>query len=266
MGIVNTTPDSFSDGGNLPTLDTALTHALALADAGATIIDIGGESSRPGASPVDLSVEHARTIPLISALRTERPHLPISIDTTKAAIAQAALEAGANIINDISGLSKDPRMIDVAAASRAGVVIMHMQGAPQTMQENPVYGSVVDEVFTYLKDRCEQAQARGLAADSIVIDPGIGFGKTTAHNLTLLRATQTFECLAPTLIGASRKRFLGELTGRSDPSARTAASLGAAAYALMQGASILRVHDVIETCDLCRVMDTLREGEHHEMD
>ena len=262
MGIVNTTPDSFSDGGNLPTLDTALTHALSLADAGATIIDIGGESSRPGATPVDLPEEHARTIPLIRALRAERPRLPISIDTTKAAIAQAALEAGADIINDISGLRKDPHMIDVAVASRAGVIIMHMQGTPQTMQENPAYESVVDEVFTSLKDLYEQAQAKGIAADSIVIDPGIGFGKTTAHNLALLRATQSFECLAPTLIGASRKRFLGELTQRGAPSSRMAASLGAAAYALMQGASILRVHDVIETCDLCRVMDTLQKGEH----
>ena len=261
MGIVNTTPDSFSDGGNLPTLDIALTHALSLADAGATIIDIGGESSRPGATPVDLPEEHARTIPLIRALRAERPHLPISIDTTKAAIAEAALEAGADIINDISGLRKDPHMIDVATASRAGVIIMHMQGTPQTMQENPAYESVVEEVFASLKDRYEQAQARGVASDSIVIDPGIGFGKTTAHNLELLRAIQTFECLAPTLIGASRKRFLGELTERGDPSSRMAASLGAAAYALMQGASILRVHDVIETCDLCRVMDTLRKGE-----
>jgi dihydropteroate synthase len=262
MGIVNTTPDSFSDGGQLPTLEAALEQALALSDAGATLIDIGGESSRPGASPVAVSEEYARTIPLIHALRAERPLLPISIDTTKAAIAQAAIEAGADIINDISGMSKDPHMIDVASSSGAGVVIMHMQGAPQTMQKNPTYDSVADDVLTYLKNRYMQLQEMGIAAHSIVIDPGIGFGKTTAHNLDLLRAVHTFEQLAPTLIGVSRKRFLGELTGRSDPKARTAGSLGAAAYALMQGASILRVHDVIETCDLCMVMDTLLGSEH----
>jgi len=261
MGILNATPDSFSDGGDFFDPSMAVERALEMVAQGADIIDIGGESTRPGAEPVSATKEIARTAPIIGKIR-EHSDVPISIDTMKAEVAFQTLEAGADIINDVSAFETDPKMVEVAAESGAGVVLMHMKGSPQTMQENPTYGSVVDEVCTYLRTRLDFAAAHGLARNQMVIDPGIGFGKTTEHNLELLRGLpELLKCGAPVLVGASRKRFIGQVTGRTDPAERKAGSLGVAAWAATQGAHILRVHDVIDTCDVCRMLDTLTSGD-----
>ena len=257
MGILNTTPDSFSDGGNFSDPSAALERALELAAQGADLIDIGGESTRPGADPISATEEITRTAPIIGKIR-EHSDIPISIDTMKSEVAFQALEAGADIINDISAFETDPKMVEVAAETGAGTVLMHMKGSPQTMQENPTYGNVVSEVCTYLCSRMDFAAAHGLARNQMVIDPGIGFGKTTERNLELLRGLpELASCCFPILVGASRKRFIGQLTGRTDPAEREAGSLGVAAWAVTRGAHILRVHDVINTCDVCRMLDTL---------
>lgn len=261
MGILNVTPDSFSDGGDFLALEAAVERALEMVAGGADIIDIGGESSRPGAAPVSLADELARTVPTIGKIRAHSD-IPISIDTTKAEVARRSLEAGADIVNDISAFECDPRMAEVVAESGAGVVLMHMQGSPQTMQHDPTYGNVVDEVGAYLRDRIGFATRLGIPADRIVVDPGIGFGKTLEHNLALLRhLAKLAECGRPLLVGASRKRFIGQLTGQDDPAGRLAGSLGVAAWAAQAGAHILRVHDVIETCDVVRIVDTLSAGD-----
>lgn len=266
MGILNTTPDSFSDGGQHNTIPTAIQHAETLIQHGADIIDIGGESTRPGAQPVAAEEEIQRTQPIIKTLRQKYPHQLISIDTTKAPVAEAALNAGANIINDISALRHDPAMAPLAAQHRAGIVLMHMQGTPQTMQQKPTYSNVVTDVYHHLQQQIETALQAGIQRNAIVIDPGIGFGKTLEHNLELLRHLDHFTSLAPLLVGLSRKRFIGTLTQKENPAERLPGSLAAAAYALSKGAHILRVHDVIETCDLCRIFDTLMEDEPNAMD
>ncbi|MBN2164565.1 MAG: dihydropteroate synthase [Pontiellaceae bacterium] len=261
MGILNVTPDSFSDGGEYIDPDKAVTHALEMIRQGADIIDIGGESTRPGAAPVSADNEIRRTAPVIEAIR-RKTELPISIDTMKATVAEAALSAGADIINDVSGFEADPAMAGVAAESGAGVVLMHMKGTPRTMQENPVYADVVQEVVDYLAARAGAVEQAGVARERIVLDPGIGFGKTLEHNLALLRHLP--ELLAagyPVLVGASRKRFIGQITGRENPEDRRAGSLGVAAWSVGAGAHILRVHDVIDTCDVCRMLDRLETGE-----
>jgi dihydropteroate synthase len=261
MGILNATPDSFSDGGHCADPEAALDRALEMAAQGADIIDIGGESTRPGAAPVPVMQEIRRTVPLIVRIR-EHTDVPISIDTMKAETAAEALDAGADIINDVSAFVADARMADVAAETRAGVVLMHMKGTPGTMQDQPAYENVLGEVGTYLKQRIEAAAQHGIGRESIVVDPGIGFGKTLEHNLELLRGiNQLSECGCPILVGASRKSFIGQITGRDVPADRLAGSLGAAAWAVLQGAHILRVHDVIDTCDICRLVDTLLSGE-----
>jgi dihydropteroate synthase len=261
MGILNVTPDSFSDGGSFIDPRAAVDHALEMADQGADIIDIGGESTRPGAEPVSAADEIRRTVPVIEKIR-EQSDIPVSIDTTKSEVAALALEAGADIINDVSALELDPDMAALAAESGAGVILMHMQGTPGTMQSNPSYGNVLEEIRDYLESRSGAAIQRGIARDRIVIDPGIGFGKTTEHNLTLLRELPALaECGYPVLIGASRKNFIGQLTGRKAPADRRAGSLGAAAWAVVNGAHILRVHDVLDTCDICRMLDTFISGD-----
>lgn len=261
MGILNVTPDSFSDGGEFIDPLAAVSQALKMIDQGADIIDIGGESTRPGAQPVSEADEIRRTIPVIEKVR-EQSDIPISIDTTKSQVAIQAVAAGADIINDVSALSADPAMAATAADSGAGVVLMHMRGTPRTMQENPVYKDVVDEVCTYLKARGDFAEDHGVARERIVVDPGIGFGKTTEHNLALLRSLPRLaQTDYPILIGASRKRFIGEITGKTVPATRTAGSLGAAAWAITCGAHILRVHDVLDTCDICRLLDRFTDGE-----
>jgi len=261
MGILNTTPDSFSDGGAHSDPEMALDRALEMVAQGADMIDIGGESTRPGATSVSATEEIARTIPIIDKVR-EQSNVPISIDTMKAEVAFQALEAGADIINDVSAFEKDPQMVEVAAATRAGCVLMHMKGSPQTMQTNPSYGNVVDEVRAYLQSRMDFATSHGIERNRMVIDPGIGFGKTLEHNLDLLRALPRLaECGYPILVGASRKYFLGQMTNRKDPEERRAGSLGVAAWAALHGAHILRVHDVIDTCDVCTLVDTLSGGD-----
>ncbi|MBT8042837.1 MAG: dihydropteroate synthase, partial [Pontiella sp.] len=192
----------------------------------------------------------------------EHSDIPISIDTMKAEVASEALAAGADIINDVSAFEADPGMADIAAETGAGVVLMHMKGSPQTMQDDPVYKNVVTEVCSYLQHRMDYAAQQGVGRDHLVIDPGIGFGKTVEHNLSLLRNLPVLaQSGAPILVGVSRKRFLGQLTGRDKPADRLAGSLGAAAWSVFQGAHILRVHDVIQTCDICRIVDTLSSGD-----
>lgn len=260
MGILNVTPDSFSDGGHFLDPEIAVQHALQMVEEGANIIDIGGESTRPGAASVSVKEEIKRTIPIISNLR-EQSDVLISIDTMKADVASLALEAGADIINDVSGFEADPNMVGVAADSGAGVILMHMKGTPQTMQDNPTYEDAVGEVFHYLEERIAFAVSRGVRRECIVVDPGIGFGKTLEHNLQLLRGIPDLGKSAPVLIGASRKSMIGKLLDREDPDQRLAGSLGIAGWSVALGAHILRVHDVIDTCDVCRIVDTLCIGE-----
>jgi len=262
MGILNVTPDSFSDGGDYSDPSAAVDRALEMVAQGADIIDIGGESTRPGSEPVPAAEEIKRTIPVISNIRKLSDVL-ISIDTMKAETAYQAVEAGADIINDVSAFDADSKMVEIAAESTAGVVLMHMKGLPKTMQEDPEYDNVVKEVGAYLKGRLDFAAQRGVERNRMVIDPGIGFGKTVEHNLKLLQALpQLAECGSPVLVGASRKSFISQITGRENPEDRLAGSLGVAAWAAIRGAHILRVHDVFDTCDVCRLVDTLLSGEH----
>lgn len=242
MGIVNVTPDSFSDGGRFVDVDRAVEHALQLVEQGADILDVGGESTRPGATPVDADEELRRVIPVIERLST-RTKAAISIDTMKAEIAREALAAGATIINDVSGLEFDPAMIDVATDSDCGVIVMHMQGTPQTMQIDPVYEDVVAEVHDYLAGRLDLLSSAGIAAERVVLDPGIGFGKTAEHNLQLLSHIAALHQLGrPVLIGHSRKRFLKKLLGR-EVEERLSGTIGVSIALAEQGVEILRVHE-----------------------
>jgi dihydropteroate synthase len=248
MGIVNVTPDSFSDGGQYLTCSTAVQHALRLVADGARIIDIGGESTRPGAQPVAQPDELNRVVPVVEQLARQSGVL-ISIDTTKAAVARAALDAGAHAVNDISGLTFDPAMPAVCAAARAGVICMHIRGTPRTMQEDPRYDDVVAEVCRFLRDRLDVLERLGIGREQVVIDPGIGFGKTAAHNLKLLRNIGQMRALGrPVCIGHSRKRFLEKLLGRPVDE-RLFGSVGVSIAAALQGAEVLRVHDVAATRD-----------------
>ncbi len=261
MGILNVTPDSFSDGGDFIDPSAAVQHALEMVAQGADIIDIGGESTRPGAEPVGTEEEIRRTVPIIDQIRAHSD-IPISIDTSKADVARLAMKAGADIINDVTALEADPDMAVTAAETGAGVVLMHMKGTPRTMQRNPEYGDVVREVCDYLKARIDFAVSHGVARECIVADPGIGFGKTVDHNLALLRGLPTLIAgCGPVLVGASRKRFIGQVTGHADPGERLAGSLGVAAWSAAHGAHILRVHDVLDTCDVCRMLDRFACGE-----
>jgi dihydropteroate synthase len=237
MGIVNVTPDSFSDGGRFFDADAAVAHGLRLAAEGADILDIGGESTRPGAEPVDPEEELRRVMPVVEVL-CRQTSVPISIDTSKSVVASRAIGAGAEIINDVTGLAADPAMLRLAAETGAGVCVMHAQGTPRTMQDNPVYGDVVAEVLEYLRTRRDTLLAAGVAQDRVAVDPGIGFGKTTEHNRQLLANVGQFHVLGcPVLVGHSRKRFLG--TGD-----RLAGTIDVALSLARQGVQILRVHDV----------------------
>ena len=243
MGIVNVTPDSFSDGGLFDSKEAAIAHAAELATAGAGIVDIGGESTRPGSDSVEAAAEAARVIPVLKGLAGFRA--VISVDTRKASVARAGAEAGAQILNDVSALTYDPKSVRVAAEAGLSVVLMHAQGDPKTMQDNPRYGDVVLEVFDYLEARIAAAMDAGVERSRIAADPGIGFGKTLAHNLALLSHTTLFHGLGvPLLIGASRKRFIQGLSGGAEPRSREPGSYAASISAAAQGAQILRVHDV----------------------
>ncbi|MGR3468253.1 MAG: dihydropteroate synthase [Shimia sp.] len=247
MGILNVTPDSFSDGGRHATRDAALAQSRAMVAAGADILDIGGESTRPGATEVAVAEELERTIPVIEAIRAEM-RTPISIDTRKAAVANAALSAGADIVNDVSAMSFDAQMPGIVAKSGAPVCLMHAQGTPETMQRDPRYGDVVRDVIQDLRSSRDAAQAAGIAPHRLITDPGIGFGKTQDHNLTLMAHLSALHDLgAPILFGASRKRFIGTLTGVETAAERVHGSVAAALHAATQGAQILRVHDVAAT-------------------
>ncbi len=257
MGILNVTPDSFSDGGRHLDPVRALDHARTMVDDGADLVDIGGESSRPGAEPVDEDVELARVIPLVAALASDG--VAVAVDTRKPAVMRAAIAAGASMINDIGALTA-PGAMEACAPGDTGVCLMHMQRDPTTMQNAPVYGDVVTEVRDFLVARAAACEAAGIAAERIVVDPGFGFGKTRAHNLALLRAIGTLAATGyPVLAGLSRKASLGEITGR-DVDQRLAASLAAALAAVARGASIVRVHDVRETVDALKVWNAIEQG------
>jgi dihydropteroate synthase len=246
MGIVNVTSDSFSDGGLYNSREAAIAHAAELAASGAAIVDIGGESTRPGSDAVEAEEEAARVIPVIEGVAG----LPaiISVDTRKASVARAGAKAGAKILNDVSALTYDPKSVEVAAETGMSVVLMHAQGEPKTMQDDPRYADVVLEVFDYLGARIAAAETAGIERSRIVADPGLGFGKTLAHNLALLSHTSVFHGLGvPLLVGASRKRFIQGLSGGAEPRSREPGSQGAAIAAAAQGAQILRVHDVRAT-------------------
>ncbi len=254
MGILNVTPDSFSDGGAFIEQPVAVDHALRMVEEGAGIIDIGGESTRPGAEPVEPDEQIRRTVPVIREL-SRQTHCPISIDTTHGQVAAAALDAGAAIINDISALQFDPKMALLAAREKVPVVLMHIQGRPRTMQQNPTYNNVVEDVKSFLADRIEHALAAGIDRAQIIIDPGIGFGKTIEHNLLLLRHLDAFHELdTPILIGTSRKSFIGKILGHDNAADRLYGSMATMAWALMKGTHILRVHDVKPHRDLIAML------------
>ncbi len=263
MGVVNVTPDSFSDGGRFERPETAIAHALQLHQQGADILDIGGESTRPGAQPVGEQVELDRVIPVIEGIRAATD-VPISIDTSKPGVMLAAVRAGADMINDVNAL-RAPQAIRVAADLAVPVCLMHMQGEPRTMQKDPRYGRVVDDIMAFFSARVRACLAAGLPAERIVLDPGFGFGKTLDHNLELLAGLERIGRSGhPVLVGLSRKSMLGAITGREQPDQRVAASVAAALLAAQRGAAIIRVHDVAETADALAVWRAVRNLESSE--
>ena len=252
MGIVNVTPDSFFDGGRFCDPHRAVAHALRLVEEGADLLDIGAESTRPGALPVDVQEERRRLVPVVAAV-AKAVSVPISVDTSKAEVARAAIDAGAIMVNDVTALRGDSAMVDVVAQAGAGLVLMHMQGTPDTMQHAPRYDDVVGEVAQFLAERVRFAIDHGVAKDRIVVDPGIGFGKTLGHNLDLLANLRVFTELGyPLLVGPSRKGFIGQLTDQSVEE-RGWGTAGVVALAVEQGANILRVHDVGPMKDVAKV-------------
>ena len=248
MGILNATPDSFSDGGRFLDPQQALQHALKMVEEGADIIDVGGESTRPGAEPVSPAEQIARVVPIVAALRRQLPEdFPISADTTRAEVAAAALGAGADLINDVSAGRDDPEMLPLVAERGAAIVLMHMQGTPKTMQESPSYQAVVEEVLTFLLQRAQAAQAAGVAKENIILDPGIGFGKRRNDNLLLMANLKRFvETGYTVLLGTSRKRFMGAICNEDRPRQLVAATVATTALGVMAGVRIFRVHDVRE--------------------
>lgn len=259
MGILNLTPDSFSDGGRLSTVSTAVAQAKVLLQDGADILDIGGESTRPGATEVPVGEEILRTAPVIAAMRAAGITEPISIDTRKAAVARAALAEGANIVNDVSGLTWDREMAPLIAETDVPVVLMHAQGTPQTMQENPQYQDVVLDVYDWLRAARDRAVTAGIAPERIILDAGLGFGKTIEHNLALMRALAIYHDLGcAMLLGASRKRFIGSISGVQEARARVAGSVAVALQGAAQGMQILRVHDVAQTRQALRMWQRMQ--------
>jgi dihydropteroate synthase len=245
MGVVNVTPDSFSDGGMYLDADAAIAHGLELEAQGAEILDVGGESTRPGAEPVDAETERDRVIPVIAGLVQNGTRAQISIDTSKAAVAASAIDAGATFVNDVTALRGDPGMAEVVARSRVQCCLMHMLGEPRTMQHDPRYDDVVSEVRAFLEERMAFACRSGIAEDRILLDPGIGFGKTVEHNLELLRRLDELLTLGrPLVIGTSRKSFLGRITGSSEPDSRLPGTIATNVLAYARGARVFRVHDV----------------------
>jgi dihydropteroate synthase len=262
MGVVNVTPDSFSDGGRFLEPAAAVEHALRLVHEGADILDIGGESTRPGADPVSEAEELRRVIPVVEEVARRVP-VAVSIDTQKPAVARAALEAGASLVNDVGANREDPGMWQTVAQAGAGYVLMHMQGTPRTMQHQAAYRDVVAEVGRFFEDRLCRLQASGVRAEQVALDVGIGFGKTVEHNLQLLAQLERFkEWERPLLLGVSRKSFIGKITGEADPMKRLPGSLAAATWAVLAGVHIVRAHDVAATCQALRLVETIRAARH----
>ncbi|MDI6800754.1 MAG: dihydropteroate synthase [Thermodesulfovibrionales bacterium] len=260
MGVLNVTPDSFSDGGLFFDKAKAVDHALRLIEQGADIIDIGGESTRPGSEPVSIQEEINRTIPVIEAI-SKNIKIPVSIDTYKAEVAKRALDAGASIVNDISGLRFDPDMPKVVADYKVPVIIMHIKGRPKDMQQNPVYEALIPEIVDYLRASVKIAMEAGIADDKIIIDPGIGFGKTFEHNLEIIKNLKEFTLLKkPIVIGVSRKAFIGKILGDVPPSERLEGTAAAVAISIFNGANIIRVHDVKEMAKVAKVADAIKRG------
>jgi dihydropteroate synthase len=259
MGILNVTPDSFSDGGRFNELEAAVAHARQMAVEGAAIIDVGGESTRPGSELVSLDDELRRVLPVIERLRDEVP-LPISVDTMKAEMARRALAAGAVLVNDVTALRHDPEMVEVVAQSGCAVCLMHMIGEPKTMQEDPRYTDVVAEVAAFLEERLEWATSRGVREDQLLLDPGIGFGKTVEHNLLLIKHLDSLTALGrPIVLGSSRKRFLGTILG-AEPDQRTAGTVATTAIGALAGAAVFRTHDVRPNLEALRVATAVRSA------
>ena len=264
MGVLNVTPDSFSDGGSYAGPEDAIRAALTMMEEGAALVDVGGESTRPGADPLSEEEETARVLPVIEALA---PSLPgrLSVDTYKARVAAKALAAGAFMINDISALRMDPEMVAVVRDADCPVILMHMLGEPKTMQAAPVYGDVIGDLHAFFAERLDWAVANGLREENLLIDPGLGFGKTTAHNLTILRNLESFRCLGrPIVVGASRKRFLGEILGIEEASARDEATAVTTALAVNSGAHVVRVHRVAVNRDAARIARAVRGAVNDE--
>jgi dihydropteroate synthase len=261
MGVLNVTPDSFSDGGAFFDPDVAVAHGLEMARAGADLVDVGGESTRPGADPVAAAEESARVVPVVARLTAEG--ITVSIDTSKAEVAAAALEAGAVIVNDVTALG-DPEMAGVIAGSGAGVVLMHMQGEPRTMQADPTYDDVVADVAAELDAGLQGAIAAGIDPEAVCLDPGIGFGKTVAHNLDLLAmgVSRLAELGRPILVGASRKSFITRILGPLQPPDRDPPSAAAHALAIAAGAAVIRAHNVVMATRTARIADAIVRGEH----
>jgi dihydropteroate synthase len=260
MGILNVTPDSFSDGGKFHTVDAALVQAARMVAAGADILDIGGESTKPGAAPVDEQTELTRVIPAIEAIRkhSDIGEIPISIDTTKATVAEAAILAGADIVNDVSGGKFDPQMLPTVGRLGVPYILMHMRGTPATMSQMTDYMDVVEEVYNFLQVQIDRAVECGIDRSQLIIDPGIGFAKKYQQSIELIRQLARFETLdLPLLVGVSRKSFIGKMIDRSDPNERLWGTAAACCAAIARGADIVRVHDVAEMVDVCRVADVL---------
>lgn len=260
MGILNITPDSFYDGGRYFEKSSAFKRAEEIIEQGAHIIDVGGMSTRPGSKPVSLDEELSRTIPVIEHVAKNSKKTPISIDTCRSEVAKRAINAGAAIINDISGLSADNKMMELASQSKSSIIIMHMQGNPENMQENPTYSDVVDEVYDYLCERTLKAVEAGIEKEKIIVDPGIGFGKKVEHNLEILSRFSEFNEMGyPVLAGVSRKFFIGNLLGGMPAEERLEGSIAAAVYAFLSGASIVRVHDIKETLRALKIAKAIRD-------
>ena len=259
MGILNTTPDSFSDGGKFESKERALQRIGEMIDEGATIIDIGGESTRPGSDPVSEKTEMERVLPVLERALSDFEGTIFSVDTTKFRVAEEALKLGAHIINDISGLKKEPRLKDLCYQYKAGYVLMHSQGDPQTMQKNPVYKNVIDEISCFFDERLTTLHDAGVEA--VIIDPGIGFGKTLEHNLKIVDGLQSFKRFnVPVLVGASRKSMIGNILGEKPADERLAGTIAVHYHCLMNGANILRVHDVSEAVDSIKIFEALNKA------
>jgi len=260
MGVLNVTPDSFSDGGQFLSPQSAIARAAQMIVDGAGIIDVGGESTRPGADPVDANEQIQRTAPVIRAIRNAHPDVPISIDTRLSSVAAVAIQAGATMINDVSALRDDPGMANLIAQSGIPVVLMHMRGKPADMQQGggPCYDNIVEQVRSFLLERVQFARSSGIESNRIVIDPGLGFGKRVEDNLAIMRHLSRFvDTGYPVLLGASRKRFIGKLLGIEEPRQRLGGSLACAAVAVLAGVKIIRVHDVAETVEVIRTCNAI---------